>query len=49
MPLVRHQPFKVRARDLGELRHAVSLDCVADLLEHIEDRQPRQPKSAEAQ
>ena len=31
------QPFRVVARDLGELRPGLSLDNVADLLEQAED------------
>ncbi|MGH8429892.1 MAG: DUF2191 domain-containing protein [Solimonas sp.] len=31
-----HQPFKVVARDLGDLRPGLSLDNVADLIERVE-------------
>jgi plasmid stability protein len=30
------QPFRVEARDLGELRPGLSLDNVADLIEQVE-------------
>lgn len=30
------KPFKVVARDLGQLRPGLSLDCVADLIEQVE-------------
>lgn len=30
------QPFKVTARDLGNLRPGLSLDNVAELIEHVE-------------
>jgi len=32
----RQQPFKVMARDLGNLKPGLSLDNVAELLEHVE-------------
>ena len=32
----RHQAFKVRARDLGDLKPGLSLDRVAELVEHVE-------------
>ncbi len=32
----RHQPFKVTVRDLGNLRPGLSLDNVAELIEHVE-------------
>jgi hypothetical protein len=32
----RRQPFKVRVRDLGNLRPGLSLDNVAELIEHVE-------------
>lgn len=31
-----HQPFKIEARDLGELKPGLSLDNVADLVERVE-------------
>jgi hypothetical protein len=34
-------PFKVAARDLGEMKPGVSLDSTADLLEQIEGGQHR--------
>ena len=38
------QPFRVQARDLGELRPGLTLDGVADLLERVEDA-PLAPSS----
>ena len=35
------EPFKVRARDLGELRPGLSLDNIGDLLEQAEGPQHR--------
>jgi hypothetical protein len=32
----RRQAFKVRARDLGDLKPGLSLDRVAELVEHVE-------------
>jgi hypothetical protein len=32
----RRQTFKVRARDLGDLKPGLSLDRVAELVEHVE-------------
>ncbi|WP_119274078.1 DUF2191 domain-containing protein [Taklimakanibacter deserti] len=32
----RQQPFKVMARDLGNLKSGLSLDNVAELLDHVE-------------
>lgn len=29
-------PFTIRARDLGNLRPGLSLDCIAELLEQVE-------------
>lgn len=29
-------PFRVRARDLGDRRPGLSLDCIADLIEQVE-------------
>ena len=33
---VRREPFRVRTRDLGARRAGITLDSVADLLEHVE-------------
>jgi hypothetical protein len=35
-PATPREPFRVHARDLGELRPGLSLDSVADLLEQVE-------------
>jgi plasmid stability protein len=35
-PATPPPPFRVVTRDLGELRPGLSLDSVADLLEHVE-------------
>jgi hypothetical protein len=35
-PEKSRSPFRVRARDLGELQPGLALDSVADLLEHTE-------------
>ena len=32
----RRQAFKISARDLGDLKPGLSLDRVADLIEHVE-------------
>jgi hypothetical protein len=32
----RRQAFKVKARDLGDLKPGLSLDRVAELIEHVE-------------
>lgn len=32
----RRQPFKIAARDLGDLKPGVSLDNIGDLLEQVE-------------
>jgi hypothetical protein len=32
----RRQPFKITARDLGDLKPGLSLDNVAELIEHVE-------------
>jgi len=34
--LVTRQPFKVNARDLGQLRPGLSVDNVAELIEQVE-------------
>jgi hypothetical protein len=33
---VQRQAFKIRARDLGDLKPALSLDNVAELIEQVE-------------
>ena len=33
---VQREPFEVRARDLGNLKPGLSLDNIAELIEHIE-------------
>jgi hypothetical protein len=35
-PSARQQTFKVAARDLGDLKPGLSLDRVAELIEHVE-------------
>lgn len=35
-PAPSREPFRVKTRDLGELRPGLSLDSVADLLEQVE-------------
>jgi hypothetical protein len=40
-PAPPREPFRVRARDLGELRPGLSLDSVADLLEQVEGPRSR--------
>ena len=32
----RHEPFRIKARDLGALRPGLRLDSVSDLLEQVE-------------
>jgi hypothetical protein len=32
----KREPFKIKARDLGELRPGISLDNVAELIEQVE-------------
>lgn len=40
-PAVPRPPFKVQARDLGELRRGLSLDDIGGLLEDVEGAQHR--------
>jgi Ribbon-helix-helix protein, copG family len=39
--LAKAQPFRVNARDLGELRPGLNLDNIGELLEQIEGAQHR--------